>query len=86
MSTMRIDFKGELKQYIIDKFLAGDEGENFNDETLLLDEQIIDSSGVLVLIIHIEQTYNISIDDDELIPENFNSINLLADLIQNKLN
>ncbi len=75
----------ELKDFIKERFLAGSTGENLDYDSKLLDEQIIDSSGVLVLIMHIEKAYNITIDDAELIPENFNSISYLAGLIEKKV-
>jgi acyl carrier protein len=75
----------ELKEFITFKFLAGAISDHFNYDTQLLDEQVIDSSGVLILIMHVEKKYMIKIDDNELIPENFNSINLLASLIQQKM-
>jgi acyl carrier protein len=80
------EIQDELKEFIKERFLAGSISDHFNNDTMLLDEQIVDSSGVLVLIMYIEKNYNIKIDDDELIPENFNTLNLLTDLIKKKLN
>lgn len=78
------DLKDSLKEYIKEKFLAGSISDALSYDSRLLDEQIIDSSGVLVLIMHIEKTYDITIDDAELVPENFNSIDDLAELIERK--
>jgi len=80
-----MNIREEIKEFIREKFLAGSVSEVLENDSKLLDEQIIDSSGVLVMIMHIEKTYNIRIDDSELIPDNFNSINFLAELIESKI-
>jgi acyl carrier protein len=83
METIRI--KEFISELIKDKFLSGDDSKDLSYDTLLLDERIIDSSGVLMLIMKIEKEFNIQIDDDELVPENFNSINILSDLVSSKI-
>lgn len=85
MVVKQWDVKAELKQFIQDQFLASGVGEALGSSTKLLDEQIIDSSGVLVLIMHVERLFQISIDDAELVPDNFESIDSLAQLIEAKL-
>ena len=75
----------EITEYIKEKFLTEEVAAKLDKDTLLLDQQIIDSSGVLVLIMFIEKKYNIQIDDLELVPENFNSISALVDLVERKL-
>ena len=67
------------------RFLVSSVGEKLQFDSLLLDEQIIDSVGVLVLILQIEESFQFSIDDDELVPDNFNSIDALAELIEKKV-
>lgn len=78
-------FEEEITQFIKEKFLTEKVAQALEKDTLLLDQQIIDSSGVLVLIMFIEKKYNIEIDDLELVPENFNSISSLVKLVQSKL-
>ncbi len=75
----------EITEFIKNKFLVEDVANKITADTLLLDEQIIDSSGVLVLIMFIEKQYNIEIDDLELVPDNFNSISALVKLVESKL-
>ena len=79
------NIRKELMEFIKERFLGGSSSEILGYDSKLLDEQIIDSSGALVLIMHTEKTYKISIDDNELVPDNFNSINSLAFLIESKM-
>ena len=72
-----------LRDFVIDNFLFGTEEQFSNDESFL-EMGIIDSTGVLELIAHIETTYGLKIEDSELIPENLDSIDRLVDFIQRK--
>ncbi len=69
--------------FIVENFLFGD-GEQLTNETSFLDSGIIDSTGILELITFLEDTYNIKIEDDELIPENLDNLNNVAKFIEQK--
>lgn len=75
--------KKDLRIFIIDTFLFGDEG-GLADNTSFLSQGIVDSTGVLELVAHIEQTYQVAVKDDELIPENLDSIDALASFLTKK--
>ena len=83
--TEAVDIENSVISYIKDKFLSEKAAENLTIETKLLDEQIIDSSGILRLIMYLEDKFSVRIDDEELIPENFNSIITLSSLVKRKL-
>jgi acyl carrier protein len=74
----------ELRQFIVNNFLYG---KNFSlaDMDSFLDAGIIDSTGVLELISFLERTYHIEIDDEDLIPENLDSITNLAAFLRRKM-
>lgn len=78
------NIKNEMKKFIIDNFLFGNENESFNDDDSFLEKGIIDSTGVLELIGVIEEKYNIKMEDDELIPENLDSLNNITSYIVKK--
>ena len=73
-----------VHEFIVENFLFGD-GEQLTNETSFLDSGIIDSTGILELITFLEETYNIAIEDDELIPENLDSLNNVAKFIEQKI-
>lgn len=60
-----------------------DENE-LNDSDSLLGKGIIDSTGVLELVGFIEEHYQFSIEDDELVPDNLDSVNNLVNYIEKK--
>ncbi len=72
-----------LRQFITDNFLFGLDS-SFADDDSLLERGIVDSTGVLELITFIESTYGIPVADDELVPENLDSINGLTRFIAAK--
>lgn len=73
-----------IKNFIVDNFLFGD-SSNFDENTNIFEKSIIDSTGILELVLFIEEYYNISISDEELIQENFSSVNTIAQFLQTKL-
>ena len=68
------DTKSEIRDFIIENFLFGN-ADGLQDDTSFLEEGIIDSTGVLELVTFLEETFEIQVDDEELIPENLDSIN-----------
>ncbi len=76
--------KSRLREFILENFITGLEADELNDDDSFLDQGIIDSTGVLEMVDFIEETYNFSIDDEEVLPENFDSINNLDAYIARK--
>ena len=75
----------ELRQFVVDNFLFGRDNGKFGDDSSFMDTGVIDSTGVLELVGFVEDKYGIKIEDDELIPENLDSIDNLSRFIQAKL-
>ena len=68
----------KVKEFIVENFLFG-EDENLTEDSSFLNEGIIDSTGILELVDFIETEFSIRVDDEDLIPENFDSLkNLYA--------
>lgn len=80
---------GSIKQQIIDfittNFLFNDDQKGLNEKDSLLETGVIDSTGVLELIAFIEETYGIKVEDEEIIPENLDTILDITYYITNKL-
>jgi len=76
--------KNRIRAFIVENFLFGKD-KNFQDDTSLIDEGIIDSTGVLELVGFLEQEFSIVVEDDELLPENLNSINNVVAYVERKL-
>lgn len=72
-----------IREFVVDNFLFGD-GDALHDDTSFLDEGIIDSTGVLELVTYLEETFSITVADEELVPENLDSIINVSKFINNK--
>jgi acyl carrier protein len=79
-------FAEEVRFFIIDNFLFGQGGEDLEAGDSLMEKGIIDSTGVLELIVFLENTYGIQVEDEDLIPDNLDSIANLACYIERKVN
>jgi acyl carrier protein len=78
-----MEVKDEIRQFFEDNFMAEFESD-FGDDDSFLDNGIIDSTGVLELVLFIEETYELKVQDEEIIPENLDSFNNLNKYISSK--
>ena len=77
--------KDELRQFVTDNFMFGKPCEGFADDDSFIERGIIDSTAVMELVAFLEQRYRIKLQDRELIPDNFDSINKLARFVASRL-
>ena len=74
----------KIRQFIVENFLFGDDN-GLKDDTSFLDEGIIDSTGILELVSFLEEEFSISVEDEELIPENLDSIMNVVAYLERKM-
>ena len=79
-----MELKAQIRGYIVENFLFGDETPLTSDGISLLDEGIIDSVGVMELVAFLEGDLGLTVEDEELIPENLDSIENLANFVTRK--
>ena len=77
------DLKSDIRHFVVETFLFG-QASGLTDETSFLEQGIVDSTGVLELVAHLERTYAIKIKDEELVPDNLDSINSIANFLATK--
>ena len=75
--------KEQIKNYIIEASLS-DNGK-IKEDTLIFETGLLDSMGLLFLIEFLKDNYNLEVNDEELNPENFESINSIVSFIDVKL-
>ncbi len=78
------DIKEQVRDFIIENFLFGEGGEDLKDDDSFLEKGIIDSTGVLELVEWLEETFGFKVEDEELVPENLDSVNNLEAFISKK--
>lgn len=78
------DVKSQVRQFILDNFIMGSEGADFADDASFMEHHIIDSTGFLELITFLETTFGIEVGDEEMVPENLDSLNALQAYVARK--
>lgn len=79
-----MDFVELVRGFVIENFLFGD-GGHLSEEASFLRNGVIDSTGVLELINYVEETFDIRVEDEEVIPENFDSLRNISNYLESKL-
>lgn len=77
------DIKSTVRDFIVNELLFG-QGE-VADNASFLEQGIIDSTGVLELVGFIESTYGIKVENEDLTPENLDSLNAIALFLDRKI-
>ncbi len=79
-----MQIKEQIRNFVIENYHFNSNNGVLEDHQSLLDTGIIDSTGVLELVSFIEETFNIRVENDELLPENLDSIKNLIKFIELK--
>lgn len=74
----------QIQIFIREGFLFGDDQSEILPNTSLIENDIIDSTGVLELVLFVEEKFGISVEDTEIIPENFDSIEKIRNYVLSK--
>jgi len=75
----------EIKKYVLENFLFTEDESALDVNDSFLEQGLIDSTGILEIIVFIEEEYGIQVQDEEMIPENLDSVVNLAKFISRKL-
>ena len=78
------EIREQVREFIVENFLFGSD-EGLTDEVSFLDEGIIDSTGILELVSFLEEAFDIAVEDEELIPENLDSIKNVVAYLEKKM-
>ena len=70
--------------FIKENFIRGRSTAEIAPDESLIDSRIIDSTGILELVMFLEEKYSITIEDEELIPENLDTVNNLTNFLERK--
>ncbi|MBV6517708.1 MAG: acyl carrier protein [Candidatus Brocadia sp.] len=79
-----MDVENGLKEFIVKELMHETDNNLIKNDDSLLEKNIIDSTGIFQLVRFIDEQFEIKVSDDELIPENFESINAMVRFINQK--
>lgn len=74
-----------IRRYILENFLFTNDGSQLEDDASFLEEGIVDSTGVLELVMFVEESWHMEVRDEDIVPENFDSVERLATYVRGKI-
>ncbi|MCX8068734.1 MAG: acyl carrier protein [Anaerolineae bacterium] len=80
-----MSIKAQIRRYILENFLFTDDETRLRDDASFLEEGIVDSTGVLELVMFVEETFGIEVPDEDILPENFDSVERLTQYVETKI-
>jgi acyl carrier protein len=80
-----MEIESKLRDFILENYLFTDDQSALNNDDSFLEKGIIDSTGVLELVFFLEEEFSIQVDDDEVVPENLDSVVNVIRFVGNKL-
>jgi acyl carrier protein len=84
MEKSESEVKARLREFVSGNFLLGKSASELGDTDSLLEKGIVDSTGILEFVGYLQETWGIEVADEELLPENFDSISNLAAFVIRK--
>jgi len=81
---MTDETNSRIRAFIVENFLFGDTSHDLADNASLIDNDIIDSTGVLELVAFIEDDFAVTMADADIVPANLDSIERIAAFIRQK--
>ena len=80
-----MDIPSTIRHFIREKFVFSSEDTSFDDQVSFMESGLVDSTGVLEIIQFIEENFGIAVQDEELIPENLDSVDNLSNFVGRKI-
>ncbi len=82
---MQTKVEHDIRVFIAENFLFSDDYNALDAECSLLEADIINSMGILELVLFLETRFDIKVEDEEVIPENLDSIKAMLNYLHGKL-
>lgn len=77
--------RAQIRDFIQQNFLFGDDGSRLDDAAPLIERGILDATGVVELVLFLEETYGITVAESELQPDHFETVDAIVAYAAGKL-
>ena len=74
----------KVRSYILENFLFTDDESALNSADSFLEKGVLDSTGILEVIYFLEDEFGVKVEDDEMIPENLDSVSNIVKFVDSK--
>jgi acyl carrier protein len=79
-----VSSKDKVRNYVLDNFLFTDDQSQLKDDDSFMDKGIVDSTGMLEIIYFIEDEFAVKVEDEEMVPENLDSVDNIVSFVERK--
>jgi acyl carrier protein len=79
-----MSIKDQVRQFILNNYLFSDDQSKLVDHESLMQSGVLDSTGILELIMFIEETFDVKVADEEMVPANLDSVNNVVAYVERK--
>lgn len=76
--------KEQIREFVLDTFMYGAAPEELDDGASFLETGIMDSTGIMELVMFLEEEFDIKVQDTEMVPENLDSVGNLCQYLAKK--
>jgi acyl carrier protein len=83
-SAAMVEIRRAVRKFLADNVMLTGGVEELRDDSSFLERNLLDSTGLLELLAFIEEGWGIAVEDSEIVPENLDSIDLVASFVASK--
>ncbi|MFT3929914.1 MAG: acyl carrier protein [Spongiibacteraceae bacterium] len=76
--------KQALRTFILENYLFTDDQSALADADSFLEKGVLDSTGIMEVVFFIEEQFGLKVEDEEMIPQNLDSIDNLVAFVERK--
>jgi acyl carrier protein len=80
------EIKADIRSFIAGSILFSAKGYPYKDDVSFLENGVVDSMNIMEIVMFAENKFGIKVEDEDIVPENFDSIERLAMFVENKKN
>jgi acyl carrier protein len=81
---IKMNKKDVIEKFIVDEIMLADNGTKIDPDESLISNGVLDSLGLLRLIAFIEEQFGIEVDDGDVVPDNFQTLNVMEGFLAEK--
>jgi acyl carrier protein len=81
-----VQITGRIKEFLLESYLFGYDENELSNDLSFLELGILDSTGIMELVTFVESEFNINVLDEDILPENLDSIECISRYVYSRLN
>jgi acyl carrier protein len=84
MTPIQAELRGQVRRFLEENFVLDARAAALGDEDSFIEHQVLDSTGFMELVAWLEERYGLKVADDEMVPENLDTLANVATYVERK--